>query len=110
MAFCCFCPFDNGVDGRIHGADDVGDTFPIVPGEAALVDGDCAFVVEGATGVEAANPATHRIVIGTVAAFISEGPHDDAGMIFVALNHAHSTIEKGMGILFVAANLMDVIV
>ena len=86
------CPFNNGIDGGIHWANDVGDPFSVVPGEAALISGDGAFVVQDATGVESAYPTAHCVVVGAITAFVSKRPHNDTGVIFVAVNEPDCSV------------------
>ena len=47
-----------------------------------------AFIVDGPRGVAAPQPRRHRVVRGAVAGLVAERPHQDAGMVLVALVHA----------------------
>lgn len=66
--------------------------------------------MQDTTGIESTYPTTHCVMVGTVTAFITEGPHNDTGVVFVAVNEADGSVQKGVGITFVSADLMDMIV
>ena len=88
---------DHRRDLRVHGAEQVAGVavashrhvFALEPARAHR-----AFVVQGAAGVVAADPGGHGVVVLAVAGFVSEGPHNDAGVVFRAFDHVFGTVHK----------------
>ena len=70
-------------NGRVHGAHHVGDR-----GLGVQVVHERALVVEGTGRVGAAHPRGGGVVGRAVAGLVAEGPHHDAGVRGVALDHA----------------------
>ncbi|MPN52490.1 hypothetical protein SDC9_200152 [bioreactor metagenome] len=88
-------PFDR-VERRIHRADGVGDVgvepFGRLPRRPVVALPDMlahrAFVVDEAGGVVAADPAGHAAEVRADAGLVAERPLEDAGVVFVADDHA----------------------
>ena len=93
-------------DLRVHRAAQIGGEMAALPILRAVADG--TLVVDDAVGVVAAHPTGHRIVIGAVAALVAQRPDDDAGVIFVALDHAHTALHESVQPLgFVGQHVID---
>ena len=82
----------NGVDGRVHRADEIGGGESTVD-PAGVEHG--ALVVQRAAGVVLADPAGERVVVGAVTALVAEAPHDDGRVVAVAAHHARTTGHPG---------------
>ncbi len=85
-------PADDLLDLRVHRTDHVGGRVIPVPVELQR-----ALVVQGAGGVEAADPATQGFEVRAAAGLVPERPEDDAGVVLVPLHHAHAPVEEGGG-------------
>jgi len=59
---------------------------------------DGALVVQQAGGVETANESRARVVVFAVSGLVAETPHDDAGVVAVALDHAADSFEPGRAV------------
>ena len=93
-----FRPGDEVLDRGVHRTHDVGD------GRVGIqVVHQRALVVKRATGIDATNPGSRRVVGGPVTRFVTERPGDHTRMIQIALHQSPDPLDDGVGVAVVVA-------
>ena len=82
---------NDAINSRIHRANHIRGQMPTIP-----IAGNRPFIMQRARRVIATHPSRHGIMGRAITAFVAQRPHDDTGMVFIALNHTHPTLNKSM--------------
>ena len=90
----------DGVDWRIHRAHHIGsESTTVAPAGMKR----SAFVVQQARRIVVPNPSGQRIVVRAITALVAQRPHDDRGMVHIALDHARAASEPCGAVTIVVA-------